>query len=406
MARKRSSQDFNWRTQMLYPVVVAMITTLITCVSVNVREYFVNVSDIKKRSVVLETDLKIAQALVHEKNDRIAEHRARIMSLEGCVYTKDLELSAKDRFCEFLKIKVYENGGMLFTNAQVIADVMAATNAAKSLATAKKDIVDIEKARRLLTTGSVGQRLGLIDGMSVRDKIVQGWNAPLLRDLKPGLFIPAPNNVLDLCLAIYDSLCTNDVEGAVSAAYKAYDVLRPIVDPFIMRGAEMDVRLCLLTSMAYQWVAEDQFVKGNYNKAASLMGTAAGVLGSKPPPELLAKESAVLCRALNGTCGYFTKHMADVVKQVNDDEYFYEIHNELAKLGYLQLYFPDETGTNIGKKIDWGGVFKGKKLDIRPTYKKNGDIWSTRWMGLGRYEEYNLSEEFRRTLKAVDAKAR
>ena len=101
---------------------------------------------------------------------------------------------------------------------------------------------------------------------------------------------------------------------------------------------------------------------------------------------------------------YIAAHCEEAIvrnQEWYDEEYTYEIHKELAELGYLQMYLPNKEGTDIGEKIDWQKMFKGKKINLRPTFLKNGDIWSTRWIGLGKYEEYNLSAEFRHLVKTM-----
>ena len=87
----------------------------------------------------------------------------------------------------------------------------------------------------------------------------------------------------------------------------------------------------------------------------------------------------------------------------NDQKYFAEILNELAKLGYLQRFFPNKDGTDIGELIDWKKLC-GRKLELRKLENRNGDIWSTRWRGFGEYEEFNLSQEFRQNVKASPLK--
>ena len=46
-------------------------------------------------------------------------------------------------------------------------------------------------------------------------------------------------------------------------------------------------------------------------------------------------------------------------------------------------------------------MFGIKKLDVRPLDMVDGDYWSTRWIGFGRYEKFNYSEAFRNMMKAT-----
>ena len=407
MSKKKKKNEFDWRIQVGVPIGVALITSLVACITTGFQKYFVEISAIAEKCKSLESDIKVAQSLISEKNERIADQRAQIASLEGLVQTKTIELTNKDNLCEFLKVKYFDKSGRILAKDSDVIKAMQSTNLVSEKVVIRQGITDLGEMRRLLTSGTVIQRLGLREDMSPRNMMLKGWNIPLLRLSKPGVFIPAPDGVLDAGLAILDALSTNNLKEVIAASRKAYRILSPIVDPVIMRGSEMDVRLSVIVSMAYRWVAEEEFSLGNYKMAADLIGTAAGVVGPKPPPYLLAMESAMQYRHMNGRCGYYTIHIHDAVtKGGNDPDYMYEIHNELAKLGYLQLYFPNKEGTDVGERIKWETIFNNKKLNLMPTYTKNGDIWSKRWCGLGKYEEYNLSAEFRRLVKtmAIDKK--
>ena len=400
---KRGSKDnFDWRVQLALPVGVAFVASAISLFG----EYMIKTSAINEKCHDLESELKVERARVNEKNEMIADQRSRIALLEGNVLSKNHELSVKENLCEYLKAMYYDKRGTMLTNDKDIVQAMVKTNYTGCSAKGGIEHIDLVEAKRLLTTGTVNDRLGLEKDISPRDFMLKGWEKPLFRDLKPGIFLPTPNGVLECGLSIFDALCTNDIERAVVEARKAHRLLSPVVDVVINKGAEIDVRLSLLISLAYQYVAEDEFCRGNKRRAASLIGTAAGVLGPKPPPLLLARESAMVYRAMEGKCGYYTEHISDAIKYANDEEYTYEIHKELAELGYLQMYLPNKEGTDIGEKIDWQKMFKGKKINSRPTFLKNGDIWSTRWIGLGKYEEYNLSAEFRHLVKTMKVGAR
>lgn len=409
MSRKKKTNSrgfqkdkYDWRTQVLLPLIVAVLVSALSFVS----EYVIKYSAISEKCQGLESELKEKTAVIGEKNERIAEQREWITQLEVRLYSKSQELSVKENLCEYLRAMYYGREGKMLLCEDDAIQFMSITNNLTRLEDKGEKRHELEYAKKLLSKGTVIERLGLPMGLSYRDYIQNGWERPLFMGLKPGVFIPAPKGLLEQGLAIYDAVQTNDFNRAVIAAHKAYRLLSPIVDPVVNRGAEIDVRLALVVSWAYRYVAEDEFSSGNYEKAINLIGTASGVLGPKSQPRLLAIESAMLYRATNGGCGYFTKHMADAIKYADDSEdYAYQIHNELARLGYLQLYFPNKDGTDIGERIEWSNVFRGKKLHIRPTYEKNGDIWSTRWVGFDKYEEYNLSKEFRHQIKKLGIKS-
>lgn len=392
-----SKGNFDWRVQLALPVVVACAVSGISIFG----EYLVKTSAINEKCLSLESDLKVEKARVIEKNELIVNHRARISTLEGMVQLKSNELSIKDSVCELYKVKYYEKTGKMLSKDSDLCQAIVASNSTHSSGNEGCRGVSREEAKRLLTAGSVAERLGLSGNLSMRDKVKKGWSVPLMMEQRPGVFLRAPDGVLEAGLAMIDALCTNDIDQVVVAAHKAHRLLSPLIDPVVLKSAEIDVRLAQIVSMAYHWVAEDEFSRGNFRNAAYLIGTAAGVVGPNPAPFLLAKESAIQYRSMNGKSGYFTNHIADATKYNNDPNYFYEIHNELAKLGYLQLYYPNASGTDLGEKIDWTKIFKGKRLQLRSTYEKNGDIWSTRWIGLGKYEEYNLSAEFRHMVKMI-----
>jgi len=389
---------FDWKTQILLPVSVAFVSALIGGAFPFLSQYCISHSDLSKECGELKTQLRVCQSVLEDKVERIDEQRARIESLEGRLLARESQLNAKADFCELLKIKYYEKSGIAITNDAALARLMAQGETSGNQQSAA------EPPTRMLITGPVAKRLGLTDDMTMREKIVKGWRTPLLVDNLPGVFLPAADDILDGYLGFLDALAANDLEKATASAQKAQARLAPILEPFLCRGAQIDVRLGIVAASVYQSVAEDALSRGDLARAAYLMGVAAGVLGEKPPPHLLAMESAVVQRLSEGRIGYFTRHIADAIAAAKDENYTYQIHEELAKLGYLQLFLPNKEGTDIGERIDWNKFGKGRVVHTRPTFVRDGAVWSTRWIGKGRYEEYNLSATFKRTLGAVGMK--
>ncbi len=362
-------------------VVATVIVGVLGLLSTFASNWIIKNSENAKRcdeleAVIRQKDVHISEkdTRLAEKTERIADQRAEISLLKQTVLSKDIQLDVKQSDINFYQLKVAEQGGRMVT---------------------RNDDQLLQS-----THGSVKDRLGIDDKRPILGQVKETWDKPLVVGSLPGIFIPAPQGVLDSYIAMLNSYSAGDYSNAVDIAAKTYQKICPMIELF--SGAQVDVRFALVACETYRIMAEAAFHQGQYKRAAHLMGQAAGLVGKAPPPQLLALESAMAYRA-GLSQGFFTRHMADATKANPGDEYRNEILNELAKLGYIQRYFPNKDCTDIGEPIDWEKLFK-RKLDLRKLEKRNGDIWSTRWKGFGEYEEFNLSQEFRNDLKALAPK--
>ena len=333
--------------------------------------------DARLEAVVRQKDALIAEkdARLADKSERIADQRAEISVLKQTVLLKDVQLDVKESTITSYKLKATEPGGRMVT---------------------RTDDAILKTAH-----GSVKDRLGVDYKRPILDQVKATWNKPLAFDMRPGIFIPAPQELPDDYIAMHNSYYAGDYSNPVNIATNIYAKISPMIEPFSGRG-KVDIRFALAASETYRIMAESAFHQGQYKRASYLMGQSAGLAGKTPPPELLALESAMAYRARESQ-GFLTCHISDVLKANPDEKYRNEILNELAKLGYLQRFLPNKDFTDIGEPMDWEKLCK-QKLDLRKLEKRNGDVWSTRWKGFGEYEEFNLSQEFRNDLKAFTSK--
>lgn len=336
-------------------------------------------ADLKSRCELTDAKLEAAQkeigqikenhaSIIKEKDDRIAEQRERIASIERQLNTKEIEL-------KLYEINKGDSKGKMLTRDADIAPMLK---------------------------GTIRERLGLAEGLPPEEMLRKTWNSPLLVEMLPGVIIPAPSGMLEQSLEMLTLYSKTNFEAAARIANKLVPRIDPMVAKFVFQGAHIDCRFSTLASEAYKIAAEDAFFKKDFKRAANLMGLAAGIVGPKPSPELLAKEAIMAYRASDFSQGIFTVHIGDAIKRANNDpEYIYQIHEKLAQLGYLQLYLPNKEQTDIGEKIDWSKGCPGKQVHTLITFKKGDDVWSIRWAGFLKFEEYNLSQEFRESLKKV-----
>lgn len=373
----RADKVFEWKIS----IIGAMILGTFGVIGTLASHWIIENSANAKRCDKLETDVRqkdtiIAEkdARLTEKSERIADQRAEISELKQAVQSKDTQLAVKQSDINFYQMKVSEQTGRMVT---------------------RKDDELLKMAR-----GTIKERLGIDDKRPILDQIKDTWNKPLVKESHPGVFIPAPQGLPDSYIAMLSCYSSGDYSNAVDIASKTYRTICPMIEPF--SGAQIEFRLALVASETYRIMAESAFHKRQFKRAAYLMGQSAGMVGRVPSPHLLALESAMSYRA-GLSKGFFTLHISDAIKANPDEKYRAEIVNELAKLGYLQRYLPNREGTDIGEPMDWEKLCK-RKLDLRKLEKRNGDIWSTRWMGFGEYEEFNMSQEFRNDLKAASLK--
>lgn len=330
------------------------------------------------------------EALIREKDNRIADQRMQIATLDQRLQMKDVLLSNNESVKEMYRIAYFGNRGVVLnevdvTNTVEITKTVYLTN-----------IVEVADHR------SVAERLGITTNMTYRELIEKSWDKPVDVASAAGAFIPVRKEVGQLYCDMSDDYFSKDYTNAVCKAAKILSEIHPVLGPFINRGAKIDIRLSIVASMAYRIMGESAFARGDYQAAAYMMGMAAGVAGPTPPPELLALESIAGYKRSGGKVGFFTQHMKDAIDNSNDREnYRCKIFNELARYGYLQLHLPKKGGVEVGEAIDWPKMFGIKKLDVRPLNMVDGDYWSTRWVGFGRYEKFNYSEAFRNMMKAT-----
>ena len=362
-------------------VIMPLIATIIGGAVMLLSNYLVEHSKLAKKCKELENKKDVAEALVREKDGRISEYRERVIVLEN-------KISANETIQEMYKVALYHHTGKLLKSED---EVLAASAPAE-----KKQTESASEYK----PGSIGEQLGLTKGMSLREKLDKAWDTKLKIESGPGIFLPARRELLDIYYQLVDLEAKQEYNAMPQVAMKGFREIDPKVRPFI-NGAQVDRRFALVASLIYRVIAEKALHDGKFDIAAELMGCAAGLGGPRPDSLLLAMESATAYRKSRGTTGYFTQHIRDVTKGDKNNDYLYEIHDKLARLGYLQLFLPNKEDTDIGERIDWDKFFNGKHVHVRSTFERNGDVWSTRWIGLGKYEEYNLSAEFRATCQAL-----
>ncbi len=356
-----------------------------------VATWYNNNSELAKERDNLRWELKTKNVTIEAKDETIRDLEIRVAELKGDLRAKDLAEHAIKNQLELYRVSLCESKGVYFTNQNDLVNYVG-----KLISNSMKGSCSAQTDPRL--AGTVAQRLGLKDEWTFREKIEKGWNRELFVGSLPGVFLPAPSDMCSAYLSMLDAAETNDLKQVAALARELHKKISLQIDPYVCRGAAMvDTRYGIVASFVYAMVAEDEFAKGNYTRALYLMGTAAGILGPRPPPHLLAKESAIAYKAGGCKTGFFTQHMADAIQAAKDDDYRFEIFAECAKLGYLQLYMPSADGKDVGKKIDWAQFdTKRRPLPLRKVEERNGELWSTRWCGLGKFEEYNVSAELRR----------
>ena len=89
-------------------------------------------------------------------------------------------------------------------------------------------------------------RLGIDDKRPILDQVKETWDKPLVVGSRPGIFIPAPQGVLDSYIAMLNSYSAGDYSNAVDIAAKTYQKICPMIELF--SGAQVDVRFALVAS--------------------------------------------------------------------------------------------------------------------------------------------------------------
>ena len=357
-------------------VIGGVVTAMLGAVGSCVGYYWVQVSDISKSCDKLEVENKSLNEKLADQRTTVAELRQTVHAKDALLAAKDTQLLIKDSESKYFQSKYYEREGRMITRE------------------------DTEIAK--VIGGTTRERVGIDDRMTSFEKIEKTWKTPLLMGMRPGVFLPAPDDIVQPYLDMVGEYDAGNYTNAVRLAERIFKQIKDPIDATDAHIVNIDIRFGLLASEVCRILAEGELVRRNYERAAVLMQKAAGIVGNKPPAKLLALESAMFYRA-GFSYGYFTKHMAAAIENSKDEAYKKEIHRELAKLGYLQRYYPNKDGTGIGDEIDWSHLGIAKS-DMPPIEKRNGEIWSRRWAGFGKYEAYNLSEEFSRAVKSSGAK--
>lgn len=378
-AKERQAKElarYEAKVSTIGTLIGAAFAALLAAVGSCVGYYWVQTSDISRVRDKLEVENKALSEKLADQRTTVAELRQTVHAKDALLAAKDTQLLVKDSESKFFQAKYYEREGRMITRE----DTEVAT----------------------LIGSTIKERVGIDDRMTSFEKIEKSWKTPLLMGMRPGVFLPAPGDIVQPYLDMVGEYDAGNYTNAVRLAERIFKQIKDPIDATDAHIVNIDVRFGLVASEVCRILAEGEFVKRNYKRAAALMQKAAGIVGNKPPASLLALESAMFCRA-GFSYGYFTKHMAVAIEQAKDESYKKEIHRELAKLGYLQRYYPNKDGTGIGDEIDWGHLGIAKS-DLQPIEKKNGEIWSRRWVGFGKYEAYNLSEEFSRAVRSAGAK--
>lgn len=213
-----------------------------------------------------------------------------------------------------------------------------------------------------------------------------------------GLAYQIPASVTNALARMDEASANGDFFTAANCAYTAFRHLDPLVRPGIRNGwCEMTTNAAQVVSRVYEIRGDQKFANRKFKEAVYAYYVAAGVWGVNAPMRLLAKESAAWQRWSNYSIGYMTVNMGRALDAHKDDDtYLFRLNDEVAKLGYIQLYFPDAGETDVGKRIDWANLNPKKKaIALQPEEIRGGDVWSRRWIGGDKYEEYNYSEAFR-----------
>ena len=378
-AKDRQTKDlaqYEAKVSTLGRVIGAAFAALLAAVGSCVGYYWVQTSDISKTCDKLEVENKALSEKLADQRTTVAELRQTVHAKDALLAAKDTQLLIKESESKYFQSKYYEREGRMIT----------------------REDTEIVK----LIGGSIKERVGIDDKMTPREKIEKSWKTPLLIGMRPGVFLPAPDNVVQPYLDMVGEYGAGNYTNAVRLAERIFKQIKDPIDATDAHIVDIDIRFGLLASEVCRILAEGVFAGQDYKRAAAFMQKAAGIVGNKPPAKLLALESAMFYRA-GFSNGYLTKHMAAAIEQANDGAYKKEIHKELAKLGYLQRYYPNKDGTGVGDEIDWSYLGIAKS-DMPPIEKRNGEIWSRRWAGFGKYEAYNLSEEFSRAVRSAGAK--
>lgn len=203
--------------------------------------------------------------------------------------------------------------------------------------------------------------------------------------------------------AAVQAYATQDFSNAVKKAHMVYDRIGHTLESMV--GKKVFVHQDFQPTMApvFRIVAEESFARGDFANSVSQSWLAVCLEMPRPNPFTLALHSAALTRSSSYSIGYMTSAIHDSIMRQSDEtreEYRKQVYSTLCNMGYLQITFPNRDLTGAGEIIDWQKI-----LGIaQPFYYRKdgqGDLWSMRWEGFGRYSEYNYTKAFTEGLLAL-----
>ncbi len=197
-------------------------------------------------------------------------------------------------------------------------------------------------------------------------------------------------------LAAVQLYAAQDFSNAVKKARLVYDRIGKELEGSLGKRVFLHRDFNSIMAPVCRIVAEDSFARGEFENSVTQSWIAVCLEMPRPNPFTLALNSAALTRASSYSTGFMTTAIHEcIMKQPAEhrDEYRNRVLSTLRNMGYLQITFPNQDGTRVGKVIDWTQMIGTEQ----PFYYKRGgqgDLWSLRWEGFGKYSEYNYTKAF------------
>ena len=183
---------------------VYAFAALLAAVGSCVGHYWVQTSDISKTCDKLEFENKALSEKLADQRTTVAELRQTVHAKDALLAAKDTQLLIKESESKYFQSKYYEREGRMITRE------------------------DTEIAK--VIGGTIKERVGIDDKMTPREKIEKTWKTPLLLGMRPGVFLPAPDDIVQPYLDMVGEYGAGNYTNAVRLAERIFKQIKGPID--------------------------------------------------------------------------------------------------------------------------------------------------------------------------------
>lgn len=259
-----------------------------------------------------------------------------------------------------------------------------------------------------VTINAYSDRLDLkpLEALFRGEYIQQDRNQLILETRK---VLNSPRGLKQISDKVIEYYVDGRFELACEWALVGYDMINPVIKPFMNKSCSIEVAFAESISHVYLTLAEEAWSRRDFLRAKDLARIAVGVWGDRASGDIYAFAAAIEISERGGTGSIICKEAVDRFNK-RDIDWLYDYFNRLARWGYLHPVVQD-SHTRVAYCFsfeEWFGL--KKKLKYRGPYIKttfpmkdgrclsNGELIVTCYQGGGKFAGASIPDPENRTL--------